>query len=450
MSITINELGKAHEFDVTKLEHGKAHNDGGNLFCVVSKNGLGAYWLFRSRFAGAPVKQSFGKCNTVSIAKARARATKWRDLIDEGIDPRIAAPVNVELDAAKPLFKAFALEQLARKKFKDDKRDAAGQIVEGNLAGKSRKHWRSAIESHFTTLFDMPVDAIDTPHIIKVLQPHWEKTPSLARALKSYLNIILKAARGMGYIDRGKILPTDNDLVYAVLGPLPRKGSIKGSHPALHYSMMPQFWLELRQMPQTISAKNLQLLILTALRPGESMKTDKTFYVDAEHEPGAKRLLIPGRVMKHEKNIPGDIPLTPVAQQIVEEMIARHGHKETLLFPGTGGEPGERGITQGARTMLKLLQVTLGYNGKDKPLATVHGMRASFRTWLQEETDHSVETGEYCLHHIKGDDAKEAYLRGTMWKKRKQALLDWERYVTSLERAQSGDSGNVVSFQAAA
>ena len=71
--------------------------------------------------------------------------------------------------------------------------------------------------------------------------------------------------------------------------------------------------------------------------------------------------------------------------------------------------------------MLSLIQRTMGYDGKRKERITTHGFRATFRTWHQDETAHSVEAVEFCLHHITGDDAAEAYKTGAMWKKRKAA-----------------------------
>jgi hypothetical protein len=96
--------------------------------------------------------------------------------------------------------------------------------------------------------------------------------------------------------------------------------------------------------------------------------------------------------------------------------------------------------------MLALTQRTMGYDGTDKPRVTTHGFRSTFRSWGQDLTDHSVETLEFCLHHIVGDEAANAYKNGNMWKKRKQALTDWANYVTSLERQATTD--NVVGIAA--
>jgi integrase len=75
--------------------------------------------------------------------------------------------------------------------------------------------------------------------------------------------------------------------------------------------------------------------------------------------------------------------------------------------------------------MLKLLKVDMQRN------ATVHGFRSSCRTWEQNDTTIARDVLEYCLHHIKGEEAELAYARGDVWEKRKAALKDWETLCNS-------------------
>ncbi len=48
-------------------------------------------------------------------------------------------------------------------------------------------------------------------------------------------------------------------------------------------------------------------------------------------------------------------------------------------------------------TMLKALKDISG-----EPTLTVHGLRGTFRTWAQDETDFEEETVEHRMHHITG------------------------------------------------
>jgi hypothetical protein len=53
---------------------------------------------------------------------------------------------------------------------------------------------------------------------------------------------------------------------------------------------------------------------------------------------------------------------------------------------------------------------------------TVHGFRATFRTWADEEMNFSNQAVEFCLAHVPGDEAVKAYRRGSMLKKREQIM----------------------------
>jgi integrase len=75
-------------------------------------------------------------------------------------------------------------------------------------------------------------------------------------------------------------------------------------------------------------------------------------------------------------------------------------------------------------TMLKLLRDM----GRDD--ITVHGFRATFKTWADEEMTFSNEAVEFCLAHVPGDEAEKAYRRGSMLKKREQIMATWAAFCT--------------------
>jgi integrase len=56
---------------------------------------------------------------------------------------------------------------------------------------------------------------------------------------------------------------------------------------------------------------------------------------------------------------------------------------------------------------------------------TVHGFRATFRTWVDEEMNFSNRPVEFCLAHVPGDEAGKAYSRQSMLKKRVQTMTAW-------------------------
>jgi hypothetical protein len=68
-------------------------------------------------------------------------------------------------------------------------------------------------------------------------------------------------------------------------------------------------------------------------------------------------------------------------------------------------------------TMLKRIKQLTG-----DPKMTVHGVRGTFRTWAQEETDFEEEIVEHCMHHITGDAAEKTFKHGQALKKRRVVL----------------------------
>jgi integrase len=66
---------------------------------------------------------------------------------------------------------------------------------------------------------------------------------------------------------------------------------------------------------------------------------------------------------------------------------------------------------------------------KVAPDATVHGMRAAFRTWCSESTSFSPKLAEAALAHKLGDNkTEETYLRGTLFEKRRKLMEAWGAY----------------------
>ena len=63
--------------------------------------------------------------------------------------------------------------------------------------------------------------------------------------------------------------------------------------------------------------------------------------------------------------------------------------------------------------------------------ATVHGLRASFRTWAAEATDYPREIAEAALGHPVGEDVERAYARTTFFDKRRSLMGEWAQFASS-------------------
>jgi len=75
------------------------------------------------------------------------------------------------------------------------------------------------------------------------------------------------------------------------------------------------------------------------------------------------------------------------------------------------------------KTMLRLL-MDMGEQ------VTVHGFRASFKTWALEH-GYRWDAVELCLSHRVGNQVAQAYLRGTAIEERRRIMEAWLAYCTS-------------------
>jgi integrase len=62
---------------------------------------------------------------------------------------------------------------------------------------------------------------------------------------------------------------------------------------------------------------------------------------------------------------------------------------------------------------------------------TVHGFRATFKTWTSERTSLQNEIAEAALAHIIGDKVEQAYRRGDLFDKRRRLMQQWATFCTT-------------------
>lgn len=103
---------------------------------------------------------------------------------------------------------------------------------------------------------------------------------------------------------------------------------------------------------------------------------------------------MPGERTKSEAD--DAVPLTDAAIALLPEP----GRPDAPVFPSA-----KRGQPLSDATMLKALRTLR------KDDATVHVLRASFRTWAAEATNCPREIAEAALGHRVGDDVERAYPR---------------------------------------
>lgn len=362
------------------------HGDGGGLWLDVRAAGS-RVWIFRFTRHGRAHSMGMGPLNTISLSEARVKAREARKLLLEGIDPLAA--------------------RAAKRKPGLSFRDAAESYVEAHSAGwrseKHRQQWGTSLGTYaFPVIGAMPVDAIDTAAVLRVLKPIWVAKPETASRVRSRVELVLGWATAQG------LRAGDNPAAWKahlqhMLAPRAKVARVE-HHAALPHSEVAGFVAELRAVPG-VAARALELLVLTASRTAEVLGATW-----AEIDLEAAQWVIPGSRMKNQRD--HRVPLSEPALAILTGLAT--DNQETRSARKVFGELGPLG-------MARLLGKLCGAG------PTVHGMRASFRSWC---ADRGVarELAEQALAHSVGSAVEAAYNRSDLFERRRALMSDWASY----------------------
>jgi integrase len=346
--------------------------------------------------AGKSHDMGLGPLHTVGLAEARAAALTQRKLRHAGQDPieaRSADKLARRAEVAKT--QTFA--------------EAAETYVRSQEKGWSAKHaneWRVTLGKYvYPTLGELAVAAVDTGLIRRALDPLWERRPETARRVLDRVRVVLDASAAAGYRDPNTPNPARWEGHLKLLMPARVKGEAK-RHASLPYAELPAFVAELRWRPG-VTPRALEFAILTAARNKEVYGATW-----AEIDVDARQWVIPAARMKSGSE--HRVALSEAALAILAD-IPREGNTAVRPFP-----IGESAIL----TMVKRMS---------RPDITAHGFRATFSTWVTEQTDTPTEIRELALAHVSGDKVAAAYQRSVLLEKRRALMERWGRFCTGAE-----------------
>jgi integrase len=380
--------------------------DGGGLYLRVGATGSRS-WIFRYRLSGKSHDMGLGSLHTVTLAEARAAAVEQRKLRRTGRDP-------IETQSAEKLARRAAA---AKTRTFADAAEAYIRAQETGWTAKHAREWRSTIGKYVNPTFgELSVAAVDTGLIRRALDPLWQQRPETARRLLDRIRVILDAAAAAGYRDPAIPNPARWEGHLKLLMPARAKAEKDTRHPSLPYSDLPSFIAELRQR-HGITPRALEFAILTAARTGEVIGATWS-EIDIE----ARQWIIPAARMKSGRE--HRVALCEAALAILAA-IPRAGKTAARPFP------------IGESAMLELVKRHMGRVG-----VTPHGFRASFSTWVTEQTDTPTEIRELALAHISGDKVAAAYQRSVLLEKRRTLMERWGQFCTGAE-------GKIVEFRRA-
>jgi integrase len=413
--------------DLAEGQHADRASQG--LYLQIRRSDVGevtgASWLFRYKPRGIGAKTSrvlglgpFDRSNPkASLESARRRAADLRDTIARGEDP--AEKRNKEREEAarktklseRPTFLQYATEYVKRRE-PGWKNASHRQQWYNTLgipgAGKRRMAYCDSIHS-------IKVDKIDTAAVRRVLDPIWVRRVESAQRLRGRIEAILDAARAEGYRDA-----SDNPASWKHLKALgyEPKGKLREveHHPSMPWKDVPGFVAGLRAK-QGVAARCVELVILTAVR---SVEARKACWSEIDWE--AKRWTVPGgRLGRMKKSRSHAVPLSEPALALLKEMKKTRLADSDFIFPGA-----VRGSSISDTSMRNTLR-DLGIGRDD---ASIHGFRASFRTWAGEATNYPRDAAEHAIaHSLPALDA--AYFRSDLYGKRIDMMAEWGAYCSS-------------------
>ncbi len=359
--------------------------DGQGLWLVKRSRGAGK-WVLRLAANGKRREMGLGRWPDVSIAEARDRAAAARRTLRDGLDP------IVEREKAKYRPNRLTVTRAIDSCFEARK----AELKDDGQAGR----WMSPLKHHIIPkLGTYPIEDIDQHALKRVLEPIWhEKTEAAVKALNR-MNLTLKHAAALG-------LDVDLQATMKARALLGRQRHTVSHIPSMPYDDAPAFYQWLATT-EGVAARALRFLMLTLARTSE-VRLAAFQEFDGDVWTLSMERTKTGR--EHR------IPLTGEVLRIVEQ--CRELSPNDYLFPAYKKQP----ISDMAMAALMRRE---GHGARP------HGFRATFRTWVEEQTDTPFEVKEAVLGHAVDAGVVGAYQRSDRLEKRRALMELWEQRLLS-------------------
>ena len=351
---------------------------------TVSTDRLSRTWSQRLRINGKPVNIGLGSYPVVTLAEAREQALENARAVRQGKDPRGGGIPDFQTAAEK----VIEIHSVRWKK-----------------GGKSEREWHNTLASYvYPKIGAKRIDQVTSADVLAVLTPVWGVKTDTANRVRRRISVVMRWAIAQGY--RG-----DDPAGEAVIAALPKPGSNREHHKALHYSKVGEALRTLRDSDARRGhVAALEFLALTATRSAEVCKAtwdeidweERLWSIDGERTKTGRPLRV---------------PLSSRAMEVLEEAKSKaRGSvpRRSLLFPSMTGAA----IANG------LLPKAMKAAGID---AVPHGFRSSFRDWCGE-TGVPREVAELALGHAVGG-VEGAYARSDLLDRRRPVMENWGRYL---------------------
>jgi len=399
MARTINRLSDRF---IRSIKKPGDYPDGhGLLLQVTSEDGKS--WLLRYTLNKRVRWMGLGSLKDVSLAEARDDRDKYRRLLRSHIDP---LEHRSQERAANRRSNAYNIS------FAEAVEQALPALTSKSGNAKHIAQWGMTLRQYAVpALGKMFVRDITVHDIKRCLDTIWMKRNETASRLRSRIERVIDWCRVNGYCEGDNPARWEGNLSLLMT----ETGEAR-NHPAMAYTELPAFMAELRKEKST-TARALEFCILTAARSQEV-----ALATSDEIDAGDALWTVPAGHMKLKR--PHLVPLSKRALQLAADACSEGNQ---LLFAMPDGA-------------MRFLLRRMGYTNN----ATVHGFRATFKTWAVEQAGFDNYVSEAALAHAIGDKVEGAYARTTFLEKRRRLMDAWANFCAGV----TDRKGNITQLHA--
>ena len=404
------------------------------LYIRVQANGKSKSFVYRYSIADRRRTYSLGVYPAISLADARAEATRLHSLVIKGLDPlKLRETQRAEQKLKQLSFELSTLKfSTVAEEFLDSKSSTWTQKDLSQNATRIRKY----IYPHLGQLCINSIQPTDIANALDSISKTgcsrnlWEKNRALMRQIFNWAKANNKLT-----IEN----PVNPDILKHLIKYCPEYSN--RHHAMLPVQEVPRFMNDLHKL-DGITSKCLEFAILTAVRSENARKAE---WNEINFE--TRTWSIPANKMKVRDN--GD-HIVPLSHQAI---FLLHSIEKTRLYSKYIFPSPHNDKTLSDNALLKQVKdihnkaINEGRAGYFDPketekrgktaIATPHGIaRASFRTWAQDDSlgndsRFSDRIAELCLHHKIGDTYNGAYERNLAMKSRQEMMQAWADYCLS-------------------
>ena len=365
------------------------HSDGDTLYLYVAPGGSKS-WIQRITVAGRRCEIGLGGWPGTTLAQAREKAMDNRRIVRNGGDPlaeKHKVRIPVFQDAARSAYATYSVDW---------------------SPGHAKAWLRSLEKFVFPRLGNRQVDRIAQSDVLALLNALRKRHPSTARRMRWRLRQVFDWCLSYDFV-------TVNVAGDVIKAGLPPRRPAEQNFRAVPHTEVSEVY-ELIQSAGGAPHPRLCLLftILLAAR-GKEAREAKWEHIDLDTgtwtipELGTKSRIVYTQPLSD-----------PALAVLSQSRLLCDG--SPFVFPAarSAHKCFNQVVLRGVLERCGLVERT-----------TVHGFRATFRTWADECTDARVDVKELSLGHVVGTPISDPYGRSDLLELRRPLFELWGRYVTA-------------------